>query len=389
MVTRKVPWRALWCAVCWAGASALAQAAPASAVAQSETVADLQRRAETLLSRARTRPDARAANQAEAAIQRALNLDRRAAKSWELLAWSEMSRHRFREALTALDRAQALAPHSAIGLGLRADAQVELGRYPEALATVQALLDRFPGLPAYSRAAHLRFLHGDTEGAIALMQNAAQAGRPRSEEAAWVLLQLSDLQLQAGRVAAAEQAALTAAANFSPLAANHAQLGRVRIAQGRLEAAAESYEQAWRIQPNPEYAIALHDLAQRMNRPDEARRLARLIDALARLDEANGGLNRRAFAFYFADQAGDAARALRLAQAEARARPDIYSEDALAWALYRVGKTGKAVRHMERALALGSRDAMLLAHGVAIFEAAGDSAHATALRGAQPNDIVP
>ena len=62
-----------------------------------------------------------------------------------------------------------------------------------------------------------------------------------------------------------------------------------------------------------------------------------------------------------------------------RSRPDIYSEDALAWALYRQGKTQEAAQHMEQALKLGTLDAGLQYHAAIIFSAAGQGPRADAL----------
>lgn len=381
-------WQAALCAACLFGATLSVAADTAERTLQQlqaklskqpNDVATLQRLAETLLLRARVKPDAREADQADAWIQRALRLAPDQAKSWELRAWQEMNRHRFREALAALEQAEKIAPLSALSLGLQADALVELGRYDAALAATQTLLDRAPGLPAYSRAAHLRFLHGDTEGAIELMQSAVRAGRPRTEATAWALLQLSGLYLHAGQFAQAENAAALAEATYPGLAASAALWGRIRSAQGRFEEALAFYQQAAQAQINPEYTLARYELLQRLQRPLEAKRQAALLDAMARLDENNAGLNRRLFAAYFADRPGGAARAERLARLERLSRPDLYSEDALAWALYRQGKITDAARHMEQALKLGTQDAGLLYHAAMIFRAAGQKSRADAL----------
>ena len=384
-----VGWQAALCAACWFAAAVSAAPVPsaertlgqlqARLTKQPNDVATLHRLAEAMLVRARIKPDARDTGQADAWIKRALRLAPDQAKSWELQAWHEMNLHRFREALSAIERAQKIALLSAVSLGLQADALVELGRYDEALAVTQSLLDRTPGLPAYSRAAHLRFLHGDTEGAIELMQSAVRAGRPRTEETAWALLQLSGLYLQHGQFTQAENAAVSANETFPGLAASPAQLGRIRIAQGRFDEALVLYRQAAALQINPENTLALYDLLQRLNRPLEAKRQAALLDAMARLDEKDTGLNRRLFATYFADRPGGAAQAERLARMEMRSRPDIYSEDALAWALYRQGKIEEAAQHMEQALKLGTLDAGLQYHAATIFSAAGQRSRADAL----------
>jgi Flp pilus assembly protein TadD len=66
-------------------------------------------------------------------------------------------------------------------------------------------------------------------------------------------------------------------------------------------------------------------------------------------------------------------RALALARAERQTRGDIYTDDALAWALYRNGEFERALESIERARRLGTRDARLLFHHGAILIAAGQT----------------
>jgi tetratricopeptide (TPR) repeat protein len=73
------------------------------------------------------------------------------------------------------------------------------------------------------------------------------------------------------------------------------------------------------------------------------------------------------------------ARALELAEAERAVRGDIYTEDALAWALYRNGRFELARASIERARSFGTRDARLLFHHGAILIALGRAAEGRAL----------
>ena len=106
----------------------------------------------------RTRPDVaqfeRVRQFAEAAIAKTPN-DIRA---WTLLIWVRMIEHRFGDALIAATRAEKLAPNHPRLLMLKSDALLELGRYDEAVTTAQQLADMAPGIPAWTRVAHLRFL---------------------------------------------------------------------------------------------------------------------------------------------------------------------------------------------------------------------------------------
>ena len=66
-------------------------------------------------------------------------------------------------------------PDNPDALAVMVDANVELGRYDDASATLQELLDRHPGLPAYARLSYVRELHGDTSGALRAMREADTA----------------------------------------------------------------------------------------------------------------------------------------------------------------------------------------------------------------------
>jgi tetratricopeptide (TPR) repeat protein len=108
-----------------------------------------------------------------------------------------------------------------------------------------------------------------------------------------------------------------------------------------------------------------------MGKTVEGKRQAELLDGLARLDEKNGSY-RRVLAAYYSERQQGTIEAERLARLELKARPDIYSHDALAWALYRAGKLAAARQHVEQALAFGTPDFALKYHAGIILRAAGE-----------------
>jgi Flp pilus assembly protein TadD len=71
--------------------------------------------------------------------------------------------------------------------------------------------------------------------------------------------------------------------------------------------------------------------------------------------------------------------ALRVLEAEHRARPGLAVEDAYAWALHRAGREGEARAAIDRALAHGTPDPRFLFHAGAIHLAQGDREGGTAL----------
>ena len=90
--------------------------------------------------------------------------------------------------------------------GFLTDAEVELGKYRDAELSAQMMLDLRPGnLPGLTRAAYLRELFGDVDGALDLMNMALQSTSPTEvEDAAWVITQMAHLKLSEGNIADAE-----------------------------------------------------------------------------------------------------------------------------------------------------------------------------------------
>lgn len=64
--------------------------------------------------------------------------------------------------------------------------------------------------------------------------------------------------------------------------------------------------------------------------------------------------------------------ALAMAQRQRSARQDIYTCDALAWALYKNNRLGEAKASIEEALRLGTRDALIYYHAGMIYDGLGD-----------------
>src|SRR5207253_9237219 len=104
--------------------------------------------------------------------------------------------------VAALDwgrRARRLDPASSRALGVIGDAEIELGRYPDALSSVQQMVDLRPDLSSYARVSYARELFGDVPGAIEAMQKAVEAGGPVPENSAYTRVLLGNLYLNAGR----------------------------------------------------------------------------------------------------------------------------------------------------------------------------------------------
>lgn len=312
---------------------------------------------------------------AEQALRHALAVDPRDPNTAGLLAWVALTMHQFTEARVQAEALIRDAPGDHLAYAILGDADIELGRYSEAQAAFQHMMDFKPGPAAYTRAAYFRQLHGDIVGALAMMQRAVEGASPRDREnLAWTRVQLGHLYFGQGRLSEAEQQYREALRVFPGYLYGEAGMGDVQAARGRFGEAVRAYERSLAVVPLPQTAATLGDVYTRLGRAAEAERQYALVEYIGRLTELNQAVYNRDLALFFADHDRRLDQAVRLAEREASLRPDIYSTDALAWAYFKVGRNDAAARLMARALALGTRDATLFFHAGMVAWKRGDRA---------------
>ncbi|MBC7912407.1 MAG: tetratricopeptide repeat protein [Pyrinomonadaceae bacterium] len=315
-------------------------------------------------------------SRAEAALNRAVELEPENYDALKLRAKLQLTYHRFGEALETAKRALVLRPQDHDVYGALTDAHVELGNYVEAIKSAQRMVDLRPDTAAYSRVSYLRALHGDTAGAIEAMTVAAKAADPRDPESvAWCLVQLGDELMNAGKQTKAEQQYDAALAILPDYHLSLAAKGRARAAAGDALSAIDYYQKAQQLVPLPETAIALGDLYHKQGRAAEANKQYQLVEFIERSGAASGTYS-RTLALFYADHDMKLDEALEIAQKERAARADIYTSDALAWCLFKKGRLAEAKTEIEAALRLKTRDARLFYHAGMIAHAMGEEQRA-------------
>ena len=286
-----------------------------------------------------------------------------------------LSRHDFRAALRDARAARRLAPDVDKPFGVLVDALVELGRYPEAGRALQAMVDRKPDLAAYTRVSYWRELHGDLAGARQAMVLAASAGGDSAENTAYTGVLLSHIDLLRGRLDLAGREARGALHRFPGYPAAEAALARVQAARGDLRGAIARLRRLVDRLPLPEYVIALGETEIAAGMRARGRHDLALVGAEQRL-LASAGVNSDTELAVFEADHGSPKRALALARRAFTAAPSVRSADALGWALTRSGRPRDGLRWARRALKLGSRDPVFLAHAGLAARAAGAGAEA-------------
>jgi len=309
-----------------------------------------------LSSRARETSDPSFYDQAEAVLQKSRELDPGSYEALKIRVWVLLGKHEFQKALEEAERLRKRFPDDVMVYGFLVDANTELGNYKEAEEAAQWMLDLRPGnVAGLTRAAYLRELFGDLEGAIQFMQLAYQRTAPQeTENLAWISTHVGRLCLMSGKIKAAERALHQALAHFPNYHYALGELAKVRQVQKRFNEAVGLLRQRYAQAPHPENLYQLAETLMKAGRRREAGPLLLRFeqDALAETDKPDNA--NRELIFHLAHR--NPAKALEIAQREFGRRRDVYTLDAYAWALYRNGRKQEARRHMQTALAVGVKD---------------------------------
>jgi len=310
----------------------------------------------------------------ESALRRALRMRPHDPNATLGLGSLALIRHEFRKAVRLGLRAKRLLPGSARPFGVMGDALVELGRYDDAFAAFERMVSLRPSLASYARVAYARELTGDLEGAHEAMQLAREAAAGDPEPTAWSLVELSKLELTLGRISRAHMHVQQALEIFPGYPTARYELARVEIAAGRARAATTAARQAAEAVPTPAAVTLLADLLERSGRAREARMQRATVRVIDRLLRANGVRVDLESAVYRADRGSAPAETVALARRARAARPSIYGDDALGWALARAGRCDEALSWSRRSLRLGTNDPLLFFHRGYVEGCAGDGA---------------
>lgn len=281
----------------------------------------------------------------------------------------QLERHLFAQAAASSRRLIQIDPADPWNWGTLGDALIEIGEYEEAASAYQKMVGLRPNLASYNRAAHYRFLFGDVSGAIDIMRKAIDAGSSSAENVAWCMVDLGGIYFKTGQFTLAQQAFTDALRTFKNYHPAYGGLGKVLAETGAWKSAIENYQRAQEITPLPEYTSALYDLYKKSGQASKAAKQMELLEITDKLARANGEKANRALVFAFADHDMKLDRALELAQGELEFRRDIYSYDALAWALYKNHRYGEAQQYMEKAVKLNTPEPLFHLHAETIAKA--------------------
>jgi len=274
------------------------------------------------------------------------------------------ARHDFTGALRHADAALRLDPYQSTALAIRVDALTELGRYDGQLTALRTADRRAPGSPVLLRLSYAFELRGELEAA-ALMLDRALASTDAPTDRAFALTLRAEIDRKSGRPGEAVRRlrqALAANPDYGPA---YLALARLATARGDDAAARRAWRAAYLRAGSVDAALELGRIAEREGR---ASRVAALYRAIAdnRAREVAAGVDMDLEIAQFEADHGSPREALAAARREWGRRHSVHVADALAWALYRSGRPGEALRYSVAATRLRTPDAHFWLHRAAI-----------------------
>lgn len=324
--------------------------------------------ADALLRQARVTSDGRLAGRAGEALKAVLKDNPAHYDALRMLGAVYLSQHRFRDAFEIAQRTRDLRPTDAWNYGLIGDALIELGDYERAFDSVDRMVSLRPHAAAYARVAYARELQGNLEGALQAMQMADEATTAHDPEAqAWYAAQVGELYLQMGKPGDADREYRRAALIFLNHPFAMVGQGKVKAARGDRDGALTIYLDQLQRTPTLDLAARIGDLYAQVGNSSEAERYYRLAEDLAGPDITQTEAN---LALFLVEHDRKLAQAAKIAEAVSTRRDDIFTNDALAWSYYKMGRVEEALVASQRARRTGTRDARILFHANEIRRAA-------------------
>ena len=345
----------------------------------------LERIAGLHLGRARLSGDYDDYAKAEAALERAFTVAGKDAGPHLTRIALNFTLHRLDRVAADLERVEKYAiktPAERRALReLGAELAFQQGRYADARAGFEAALAAEPeDVTNLARMALLRWKTGDFAGAEDLYGQAL-GKRVEGEPAAWLHLQLGLMDLERGRHDEALAHYRDAAALLAGYWLLDEHIAEILTLQGQTDAALALYADIIARTDNPEFMDAVAGIHRAAGRTEAAAPLIARADAiyeaqLLRFPEAAYGHALE----HFLEFGADPKRAVTLAEANHRTRPNAEAKISLARAYLQAGRKDDARKAIDEALATPWNTADLHAVAAEVLTATGDAAAASEQR---------
>jgi tetratricopeptide (TPR) repeat protein len=318
--------------------------------------------------RARETSDVQYYTKADETVNQALKISPDDFETLKVRTWLLLGRHEFGKAALAAAELNKRVPDDITVYGYLADANAELGNYPDAVKAAQWMLDlRTGNVAGLTRAAYQRELHGDISGALDLMQMAYDSTAfQETEDRAWLLTQIAHLHFLDGNLKQAERYAQGALELFPGYHYALGSLAQVRMSQSRFDEAVALLQTRYDAAPHAENLFALAEALDHAGRKTEAAKAFAEFEEKALAESVIADNANHELMSYYTDFANQPEKALSIARAELARRHDVYTLDCYAWALASSGDYLQADAEIHKALAVGVKDPKILHHAAII-----------------------
>lgn len=284
-------------------------------------------------------------------------------EAFQVLAASLMGQHRFAEARGVAEELVAMDPAALPARATLGEIQLELGDYGHARRTFGMLFLTRADLAVAPRYARWEEIRGRPLEARRLLRAARDAAAGRhgmpGAQLGWFEWRLGDLALRQGRLDEAERE-LRAGLSLLPEDPRALDgLARVAASRGRWSEAIALGERAILRGLEPS---TLGLLVLSYEAVGDTARGAEYERAMSVALAGQSTQLHRQWSLFLLDRGREVPAVLASARKDIVTRHDVYGWDLLAWALHRSGRDAEARGPMVRALAMGTRDAMLFFH---------------------------
>ncbi len=290
-----------------------------------------------------------------------------------------LSQHHFSDGLVVAQKALPINPDNSFIYGILCDANLELGKYDQAVKMADKMVSVRPDIRSYSRVSYLREIYGDMPGAKQAIKLAIAAGYPGLEQTEWTRCILAHLYENTGILDSAEYQYKLALAERPDYAFAIAGLGRIAKAQGNYKDAIFYFEKAKKMIIEFSFSDELTDLYRLNKQPTEANTNAEEVIKMlgpnsdVEGEDGHGHYADKELAYAYL-KTNDVENALKHALLEYERRPDnIDVSETLAWVKYKKGEFAEANKLINAALKTNSKNPVLLAHAGLIKIKAGET----------------
>jgi len=310
--------------------------------------------------------------EADAAIEGAIRTLGPLADLYLLKASLDLRLHRVEAADRALADLQPFAGNAQV-TAMKASLAFQRGDYAAAKAGYLTAIEKNPTWDNLARLAYWESKFGDREVADQLYERAqGEVSAKDKRSYAWVRLERGLLEFNRGRYANAAAHYEKAARAYSGYWLVDEHVAELRGAERKFDQAIALYESVIARAPRPEFQQALGDLLRAMGKDAQAKRWHdRALAGYLQSAERGEVHYYHHLAGFYADVLHDGAEAVKWARKDVALRPHFFTQDALAWALYRDGQFAAALDTVQTALGSGANDAHLVFHAAMIHLAAG------------------